>query len=82
MRASDRSRGIYLIEYRATPSEQRDAIDNVVVNRTLIQLHVLGSANRTIVTVHANRDGKKVPYAFAQRVLQRVVMAYQPTLGS
>ena len=82
VRASDRSRGIYLIEYRATPSEQRDAIDNVVVNRTLIQLHVLGSANRTIVTVHANRDGKKVPYAFAQRVLQRVVMAYQPTLGS
>lgn len=80
--ASDRSRGIYLIEYRATPTEQHGTIDNVAVNRTLIQLHVLGSGNRTIVTVHPNDDKLKIPYALAHRVLQRVVMAYQPTLGS
>ena len=82
VRASDRSRGIYLIEYQAASSERRGAIDNVAVNRALIQLHVLGSNNRTIVTVHPNQDEQKIPYALAQRVLQRVVMAYQPTLGS
>ena len=82
VRANDRSRGIYLIEYQATPSEQHRAIDNVAANRALIQLHVLGSGNRTIVTVHPNQDKQKIPYALAQRVLQRVVMAYQPILGS
>lgn len=82
VRASDRSRGIYLVEYQATPSERVVTIDNVVANRTLIQLHVLGSGNRTIVTVHPNRDEQKIPYTLAQRVLQRVVMAYQPALGS
>ncbi len=82
VRASDRSRGIYLIEYRTTPADRNDTIDNIDIDRALVQLHVLGSDNRTIVTVHPNRDRQKIPYALAQRVLQRVVMAYQPTLGS
>ena len=82
VRARDRSRGIYLVEYRATPSERHSAIDSAVADAALIQLHILSSNNRTIVTVHPNRDNRKVPYALAQRVLQRVAMAYQPTLGS
>jgi len=82
VRASDRSRGIYLVEYRATPAERNGSIDSTPANQSLLQLHVLGSGNRTIVTVHPNRDNQKVPYATAQRVLQRVVMAYQPTLRS
>ncbi len=82
VRASDRSRGVYLVEYQATSADRNGAIDNININRALVQLHVLGSDNRTIVTVHPNRDQQKIPYALAQRVLQRVVMAYQPSLGS
>ena len=82
VRASDRSRGIYLVEYQAAPAEQSRAIDNTVANPSVLQLHVLGSGNRTIVTVHPNQDNQKLSYALAQRILQRIVMAYQPNLRS
>ena len=78
VRASDRSRGVYLIEYQASPTDRNGAIDNINISRTLVQLHVLDSDDRTIVTVHPNQDQQKIPYALARRVLQRVVMAYQP----
>jgi len=82
VRAVDRSRGIYLVEYQATPSERRGSIDGSGATNMLVQLHVLDSSGRTLVTVHPNQDRQKIPYALAQRVLQRVAMAYQPTLQS
>jgi len=82
VRARDRSRGVYLVEYRATPAERRGVIDGVAGTEILLQLHVLDSSGRTIVTVHPNKNKQKIPYSLAQRVLQRVVMAYRPRADS
>lgn len=76
LRATDRSRGIYLISYRSSNSDSAASFDS------LLQIHLLEAGKRTLVTVHSNKDDKQIPYELAQRVLQHILMAYRPTLAS
>ena len=75
--ADDRSRGIYLIRYVGDALGGDYSIDGVAARDKLLQLHLLAKGNRTLVTVHPNVSGDDVPYALAQRVLKRVLMAYE-----
>lgn len=75
MRADDRSRGIYLVRYNGAGGA---GIDGAAARGQLLQLHLLARGGRTLVTVHPNDNGAAVPYALAQRLLKRVLMAFEP----
>ena len=71
VRRVDRSRGVYLIRYRAA-----DASD--ARGSQLLQLRLLEKGASTLVTVHPNRKrGRALPYEIAHQVLQRIVRTYE-----
>lgn len=75
MRADDRSRGIYLVRYNDAGGA---GIDGAAARGRLLQLHLLAKGGQTLVTVHPNDNGAAVPYALAQQLLKRVLMAFEP----
>ncbi len=77
VRADDRSRGIYLVRYADGAADEAAEIDGAAVRGQLLQLHLLAKGGQTLVTVHPNEHGAAVPYALAQRVLKRVLMAFE-----
>jgi len=74
MRDDDRSRGIYLVRY----NDAGGGIDGAAARGQLLQLHLLAKGGQTLVTVHPNGNGAAVPYSLAQRLLKRVLMAFEP----
>lgn len=80
VRADDRSRGIYLIEYddQSLPGGSLSATS--VPERRLLQLHLLAKTDgETLITVHPDADSDvPLSYEFSQRVLKRLLMAYSP----
>ena len=74
VRDADRSRGIYLIDY---DGEDVGGLARTYGRPGLMQLHLLGTAGRTVVTVHPNRfRGGPVPYEVSYELLRRVIEAY------
>ncbi len=76
VRRVDRSRGVYLVRYRAAGAGDAFAAEDA--GAQLLQVHLLSQGGKTLVTVHPNsRRGAALPYEVAQGVLNRIVRAYK-----